>query len=160
MEPLVAGGALRYGARPGTSPCPTASARSRPISISSTTGRVAHQRRPPGDPAARAPDGGLHHRYLDTLRSLGVPGELRHPQPNEVVNPIPFDTDQMHASYDAGASGRRRALVQADRVLKEFRGRFIGKCSPVHFWWGRSICRAIASTVARHRHTRGHSQPA
>jgi hypothetical protein len=79
----------------------------------------------------------FYRRYLEALRSVGLPAEIRHPWPNEVSNPIRFDTDTVHASYDAGAVGRFwPALVQADRVLKEFRGRFIGKCSPVHFWWG------------------------
>jgi len=79
----------------------------------------------------------FYRRYLDTLRSLGIPARIRHPKPNEVQNPVRFDADRMHASYDAGATQRFwGALVQADRLLKEFRGRFIGKCSPVHFFWG------------------------
>ena len=79
----------------------------------------------------------FYRRYLDRLRSVRVPAQIRHPWPNEVSNAIRFDNDTVHASYDVNAVGRfRHALVQADRVLKEFRGRFIGKCSPVHFWWG------------------------
>jgi hypothetical protein len=50
---------------------------------------------------------------------------------------VPFHDDRTHASYDPDAAQRCwRALVQADRVLRAFRGRFLGKCSPVHFWWG------------------------
>jgi hypothetical protein len=57
--------------------------------------------------------------------------------PNEVPNPIPFSQDRTHASYDAAAAHRFwRALVQADRVLKLFRTGFLGKASPVHFFWG------------------------
>jgi hypothetical protein len=57
--------------------------------------------------------------------------------PNEVADAIPFDQDETHAAYDAEYANRFwRALVQADRVLKRFRARFIGKCSPVHFFWG------------------------
>jgi hypothetical protein len=79
----------------------------------------------------------FYRRYLDMLRSVGIEARIRHPKPNEVATPIRFDADTVHAAYDAGASGRfLHALVQADRVLKEFRSRFIGKCSPVHFWWG------------------------
>jgi Family of unknown function (DUF5996) len=79
----------------------------------------------------------FYRRYLDTLRSVGVEARIRHPKPNEVANPIRFDGDTVHAAYDPVAAGRfLHALVQADRVLKEFRSRFIGKCSPVHFWWG------------------------
>lgn len=70
------------------------------------------------------------------LRQLGFEITI-HKSPNEVSDPIPFDRDDVHASYDADAANRFwRALVQADRVMKEFRVRFIGKCSPVHFFWG------------------------
>jgi Family of unknown function (DUF5996) len=59
------------------------------------------------------------------------------PMPNEIASPIPFDKDREHASYDPHyANLLGRALVQADRVFKQFRARFIGKCSPVHFFWG------------------------
>src|SRR5262249_34892044 len=79
----------------------------------------------------------FYRHYLDLLRSVQVPAQIRHPWPNEVSKAIRFDTDTVHASYDADAIGRFwHALVQVDRVLKEFRSRFIGKCSPVHFWWG------------------------
>jgi hypothetical protein len=79
---------------------------------------------------------GFYSEYLTLLRSLGF--EVRiHGAPNEVADPIPFAEDRVHASYDAEAVQRCwRVLVHSDRVLKEFRGRFIGKCSPVHFWWG------------------------
>ncbi|PYT13556.1 MAG: hypothetical protein DMF51_10475 [Acidobacteria bacterium] len=78
----------------------------------------------------------FYQRYLDVLRSLGIGLKIR-PVPNEVPNPLPFDKDEVHGSYDPEAAQRFwRVLVQADRVLKEFRGRFLGKCSPVHFWWG------------------------
>jgi Family of unknown function (DUF5996) len=60
-----------------------------------------------------------------------------HLLPNEVENPIPFDRDEEHRSYDAQAANRFwRVLLQADRVFKDFRSRFCGKCSPVHFFWG------------------------
>ncbi len=60
-----------------------------------------------------------------------------HTTPNEVADPIPFEKDYVHASYDPEYANRFwRALVQADRVFKQFRARFIGKCSPVHFFWG------------------------
>jgi hypothetical protein len=58
-------------------------------------------------------------------------------RPVEVVEAIPFAEDNKHRSYDADAMQRFwRALVQVDRVLKEFRSGFIGKNSPVHFFWG------------------------
>jgi hypothetical protein len=57
--------------------------------------------------------------------------------PNEIENPIPFDQDEEHRSYDREYANRFwRVLVQADRVFKEFRSHFCGKCSPVHFFWG------------------------
>ncbi|MGH7631997.1 MAG: DUF5996 family protein [Gemmatimonadales bacterium] len=74
--------------------------------------------------------------YLATLRSLGLAIRLR-PVPVEVETAIPFAQDRAHASYDADAANRWwRLLVQADRVMKRFRGRFLGKASPVHFFWG------------------------
>jgi len=58
-------------------------------------------------------------------------------KPNEIADPIRFDQDESHADYDPEYANRFwRILVQADRVFKQFRARFIGKCSPVHFFWG------------------------
>ena len=78
----------------------------------------------------------FYQHYRDLLRDLGF--EVRiWPVPTEVADPIPFPEDRMHASYDADAAHRFwRVLAQVDRVLKEFRGRFLGKSSPAHFWWG------------------------
>jgi hypothetical protein len=74
--------------------------------------------------------------YVDTLGSLGLGVRLR-PVPVEVVTAIPFAEDREHASYDADAATRCwRIFVQVDRVLKRFRGGFLGKASPVHFFWG------------------------
>ena len=74
--------------------------------------------------------------YLELLGSLGV-GVRIQPVPVEMPDVIPFAEDRVHASYDPEATHRCwRALLQVDRVLKAFRGRFTGKCSPVHFWWG------------------------
>lgn len=57
--------------------------------------------------------------------------------PNEVPDPIPFEKDERHASYDPDYANRFwRVLLQSDRVFKQFRARFTGKCSPVHFFWG------------------------
>ena len=58
-------------------------------------------------------------------------------KPNEITDPIPFDQDETHKAYDPVYANRFwRVLVQADRVFKEFRARFVGKCSPVHYFWG------------------------
>jgi hypothetical protein len=57
--------------------------------------------------------------------------------PSEVPDPIRFEEDRRHASYDAAYAHRAwRVLLAADEILKEFRARFIGKASPVHFFWG------------------------
>lgn len=57
--------------------------------------------------------------------------------PVEIPDPIPFDQDTAHASYDPEYAHRFwRILVSAERVFREFRSGFIGKCSPVHFFWG------------------------
>ena len=78
----------------------------------------------------------FYARVMDALRAIGVEAHI-HTMPSEIENAIPFERDTVHASYDAAAVERFfHALVQADRVLKEFRARFIGKCSPVHFFWG------------------------
>lgn len=78
-------------------------------------------------------------------------------RPSEVVEAIPFDVDQTHNSYDWEAVQRFwRALVQFDRVLNEFRSRFIGKASPVHlFWGGADLCTTRFSGRAAPRHRGG-----
>ena len=74
--------------------------------------------------------------YTDALASLGVKPALV-PRPVEVETAIPFAQDTAHASYDAAAVHRWwRALVQVDRVFRQFRGGFTGKQSPAHFFWG------------------------
>ena len=73
---------------------------------------------------------------MAVLGSLGIEIEIR-ARPDEVPDPIPFAEDRVHAAYDPEYANRFwRILVQADRVFKDFRARFIGKCSPVHFFWG------------------------
>jgi hypothetical protein len=70
------------------------------------------------------------------LRDLRLPLTI-HTRPNEVEAPIPFPEDRDHGAYDADAVQRFwKVLVQVDRVLRKFRSEFIGKCSPVHFFWG------------------------
>jgi hypothetical protein len=58
-------------------------------------------------------------------------------RPNEIAAAIPFDEDKVHRSYDEAYAARFwRVLLQADRLCKVFRARFLGKASPVHFFWG------------------------
>lgn len=78
----------------------------------------------------------FYRQYVDVLGSLGIDVKLW-PVPVEADHTIPFLEDRVHASYDAGHAHRFFGmLVQADRVLKRFAGRFLGKSSPVHFFWG------------------------
>lgn len=78
----------------------------------------------------------FYGRLMDELEKLGLHVDI-YRMPNEIENPIRFDQDEVHRSYDSDYVHRFwRILVQADRVFKEFRARFLGKCSPVHFFWG------------------------
>src|SRR6266851_5401247 len=77
--------------------------------------------------------------YRNVMRMLGDLDIGTHiwPVPVEVPSPVRFDQDRQHASYDAEWAHRWwHILRQVDGVLQEFRGRFIGKSSPVHFFWG------------------------
>lgn len=78
----------------------------------------------------------FYQEVMDTLSASGI--EVRiWTMPQEVAEPIPFDQDRQHAAYDPESAQRFwRILVQADRVMTAFRSRFIGKVSPVHFFWG------------------------
>jgi len=78
----------------------------------------------------------FYTQIMRALAKLGIDVEIN-TLPNEVPEPIRFEDDRVHASYDAGAVNRYwRALLQIDRVFKYFRACFVGKCSPVHFFWG------------------------
>ena len=78
----------------------------------------------------------FYSEYMSGLRSLGIDVRIW-PVPVEIADGIPFAKDETHASYDADAAQRFwRALAQSARVLEIFRGRFLGKSSPVHFFWG------------------------
>ncbi len=97
----------------------------------------------------RVCDGGLHTmvlrpqsvadfyaEFMAALHSLGIDVTIW-TTPVEISDPIPFEQDTVHASYDAAAVERFwRVLRFADAVLKQFRSGFIGKHSPVHFFWG------------------------
>jgi hypothetical protein len=78
----------------------------------------------------------FYEEYRALLHGFGL--EVRTlPRPVEVDPAIPFAEDRQHASYDPLYANRFwRVLSQADRVMQQFRGRFLGKCSPVHFFWG------------------------
>lgn len=87
-------------------------------------------------PLTPMPVAEFYDRIMQTLRDVGIEIKIW-TMPVEVANAIPFEKDQQHKSYDAGAAQRFwRVLVQADRLMKQFRAGFIGKVSPVHFFWG------------------------
>lgn len=78
----------------------------------------------------------FHAGLFALLDSLGISVAIDR-EPKEVADPIPFDQDHVHAAYDEDAVRRWFRLVRhAERLMQRFRGRFQGKCSPVHFFWG------------------------
>ena len=78
----------------------------------------------------------FYSAFMSALQSLGIEVKIW-TTPVEVPNPIPFEQDTQHSSYDPEYVRRFwQILIQSDTVFKEFRSRFIGKDSPVHFFWG------------------------
>jgi hypothetical protein len=78
----------------------------------------------------------FYREFMAALHALGLEVKIWN-MPVEVPDPIPFDEDTRHHSYVPEQAQRFwRVLKQADRVLQQFRGGFLGKCSPVHFFWG------------------------
>lgn len=78
----------------------------------------------------------FHSEIKRRLSALGLDIHIW-TTPVEIPDPIPFEQDHSHAAYDPDYANRFwRVLVQADRVFTAFRGRFLGKASPVHFFWG------------------------
>jgi hypothetical protein len=92
-------------------------------------------------------------RLRDEMRKLDLPFDI-YPKPSEVLDPIRFEEDITHRAYDPEFANRFwRILVQSDRVLNRFRARFIGKSSPVHFFWGGpdlAVTRFSGRTAPRH----------
>jgi hypothetical protein len=87
-------------------------------------------------PLGPRPVAEFHREFLDRLDTLGLSVKI-HGSPNEVEDATPFATDWSHKAYDAESATRFwRILLQTDRVLQHFRARFVGKSSPVHFFWG------------------------
>ncbi|HEV2911918.1 MAG TPA: DUF5996 family protein [Pyrinomonadaceae bacterium] len=78
----------------------------------------------------------FYREVVEALARLGIEVKIW-TMPVEVENPVRFEEDEAHASYDAEYANRFwRILVQADKIFTDFRARFIGKVSPVHFFWG------------------------
>jgi Family of unknown function (DUF5996) len=95
-----------------------------------TDGRRRHLRLEPRSVAD------FYAEYLHHLAALDVDVTLN-PMPTEIPDAVPFPDDHEHQAYDAAAiNAFWRSLLSAHRVLNEFRGSFVGKISPVHFFWG------------------------
>ncbi len=78
----------------------------------------------------------FYAEVMHTLDEMQLPVRIW-PMPVEIPNPIRFDQDTVHASYDPGHANRFwRILVACERVFSAMRCQFVGKCSPVHFFWG------------------------
>jgi hypothetical protein len=78
----------------------------------------------------------FYREFMEMLRSAGIQVSIWR-MPSEVPNPIPFDEDRVHAAYDAErVETFWRILLSVDAVFHQFRSGFIGKASPVHFFWG------------------------
>jgi hypothetical protein len=79
---------------------------------------------------------GMYREIMTALQVLGISPRVS-TRPAEVERPIPFELDTEHAAYDPEYASRFGAVVlQSHRVLEEYRGRFVGRSSPVHFFWG------------------------
>jgi hypothetical protein len=78
----------------------------------------------------------FYTEVLEALRSLGIECAIS-PRPQEIPGAIPFDEDEVHRSYDPAWANRFfEVLRRVDMVMKEYRGRFVGRTTPVHFFWG------------------------
>ena len=78
----------------------------------------------------------FYEEVMKTLSSVGIHPEI-HSTPDEITDAIPFDEDEIHKSYDAEYANRFwQILLQIDKIFAEFRSPFIGKVSPVQFFWG------------------------
>lgn len=78
----------------------------------------------------------FYRSYLGLLESLDLPVRIR-PVPSEMEDTLRFTDDRQHGAYDGNAVTRCwQILGGTSRVLQKFRGGFIGKCSPIHFFWG------------------------
>lgn len=87
-------------------------------------------------PLRPQPVAAFFYEVMDALESMDLDISI-HTVPNEIPNALPFYDDYEHDAYDPVYANRFwRLLVQADRVFRQFRARFIGKNSPVHFFWG------------------------
>jgi hypothetical protein len=104
-------------------------------------------------PLEPQPVSAFYNRLMEEMARLELHVRIDR-RPNEVADPIPFDRDEVHRAYDPEYAHRFwQVLTQADRVFKVFRARFIGKCSPVHLFWGApdlAVTRFSGRTAPEH----------
>jgi len=87
-------------------------------------------------PLAARPVADFYQELTALLHAMDIPVKIW-TMPVEVPNPIPFNQDRVHASYDPAAAKKFwRILMSINAVFQEFRSHFVGKSSPVHFFWG------------------------
>ena len=95
----------------------------------------------------------FYARFLAAMRSIDIPVHIW-PHPVEVAEAIRFDEDRVHHDYDRGwVAWLHETLLRVDAIFEEFRGRFLGKVSPVHFFWGAfdlAVTRFSGRTAPRH----------
>ena len=78
----------------------------------------------------------FYAEFMQRLENLDIDVRIW-TMPNEIANAVPFDRDRTNAQYDRDSASRfHQALLQSARLMNDFRARFIGKASPVHFFWG------------------------
>ena len=100
------------------------------LNISTSEGGVASR------PLQAESVAAFYGAIFERLAALGIPVEIN-PKPQEVADTVPLDQDNAHRSYDPEYAHRFwRILVSTSKVMERFRAKFIGKCSPVHFFWG------------------------
>ncbi len=104
-------------------------------------------------PLRPGPVADFYRDVMAVLDELGLSTEIW-PMPVEIPDAIPFDTDRRHVAYDGEQAHRFwLALVQMNRVFEQFRSRYIGKVSPVHFFWGAldlAVTRFSGRTAPKH----------
>ena len=95
----------------------------------------------------------FYREFTSSLEALGIEAHIW-PVPRELADTVRFPDDHEHRSYDPEYAGRCwRVLAQSHQVLQQFRARFLGKCSPVHFFWGAfdlACTRFSGRTAPRH----------
>ena len=117
------------------------------LCIAAADGRRANFQLEPQSVAA------FHSRLFEALGALDIAVSIN-TVPSEIADAIPFDRDEVHRAYDAEYAARYwRILLQATRVMTVFRARFVGKCSPVHYFWGApdlAVTRFSGRAAPRH----------